>query len=110
MAIKTYVTAADGQDAGSIKTDEGEFLATLGSQEENVAIQMSELFSSISNSVAEFLQVESQLTIEITGAVKIKAQGGVNYLFFNAGAEMETNGGMKVVFTTTLKPKSSSES
>lgn len=104
MPIKTYVTTVDPLDVSSLKTEEGEILTTLGSQEETVAVQLQELLESVTESITPSLKAESQLSIEITGSVSLKAQGGIKYLFFNAGAEAGTTGGMKVVLTTTLNP------
>ncbi len=104
MPIKTYITTVDPKDVSSLKTEQGEILTTLGPQEETVAVQLQELFSSVTEAITASLEVESQLTIEITGSVSLKAQGGIKYLLFNAGAEAGTTGAMKVVLSTTLKP------
>lgn len=103
MTIITYVTTVESEEIETLSTEEGEILDTLGT-EENIAVQLKELFSSIIESIAESIEVESQLTIEITGSVNMKAKGDAKYLFFNAGAEAAKTSGMKVVFSTTLKP------
>jgi hypothetical protein len=105
MPIKTYVTTSPVESVSSIKTEEGEILTTLGTPEEAVAIQLQELFGSVTEAITASLEVESQLAIEITGSISLKVQGGAKYLFFNAGAEASTTGTMKVTFSTTLKPK-----
>ena len=108
MTIKTYITTVDPKETNLFEAEKGEILDTLGQQEEAVAVQLQELFTSVTEAITDSLEVESQLTIEITGSVSLKAKGDVKYLFFNAGAEAGTNGGMKVVFSTTLKPKTES--
>ena len=80
-------------------------LPTLGPQEKTVAVQLQELFTSVTDSITASLEVESQLMLEITGSITLKAEGGVKYLFFNVGASAEAAGTMKVTLSTTLRPK-----
>jgi hypothetical protein len=89
----------------SFQIDEIETLETLGPQEKAVGVQLQELFSSVANSITSSIEVESQLTLEITGSISLKAEGGVKYLFFNVGASAEASGTMKVTLFTTLRPK-----
>ena len=105
MPIETYETSVDPATVSSLKTEDEEILTTLGADEEAVAVQLQELFTSVAGSIKESLEVESSLTVEITGSVSLKAQGGVKYLFFNVGAEAGATGAMKVILSTTLKPK-----
>jgi hypothetical protein len=71
---------------------------------------LQELFNSVTEAITASLEVESQLmTVEITGSVSLKAEGGIKYLFFNVGAEAGATGAMKVVLSTTLKPKAEIE-
>lgn len=56
-------------------------------------------------SVAESLETESTLAIEVAGSLSLKAQGGIKYLFFNVGGEASSTGTMKVTLTTKVKPK-----
>lgn len=105
MTIKVYATAVDPASVNSLQTEEEEILTTLGPQEETVAVQLQELFESVTESLSTQLEVESQLTIEINGSVSFKAQGGLKYLFFNIGAETGNTNTMKVTLSTTLHPK-----
>jgi len=104
MTIKTYVTTANLNEISRLEINEEEVLTPLGPQEDVIAVQLEELFKSVTTAIKTSIEVESQLTIEITGSVTLKAQGGVKCLIFNAGAEGGTTGGMKVVLSTTLKP------
>ena len=104
MSIQVYVTSVDPDNVSSITVDETELLPTLG-QDKPVAAQLQELFTSVTQSISSSLEVEGQLTLEITGSISLKAEGGVKYLFFNVGAEAATTGTMKVVLSTTVKPK-----
>lgn len=105
MPIKAYATTVAPEAASSLKIEDKEILKTLGDQDKAVAVQLQELFASITESITASLEVESQLVIEITGSVSLKAQGSTKYLFFNVGAEAGATGAMKVSLTTTLKPK-----
>jgi hypothetical protein len=107
MPIRTYVTTVDPSEISSLDTEEGQIdiLSTLGTEEDAVAVQLKELFSSVTEAIADSLEAESKLTIEITGSISLKAKGDVKYLLFNAGGEAEKTTGMKVVLSTTLQPK-----
>jgi hypothetical protein len=105
MTIKVYATAVDPASVSSLQTEDEEILTTLGPDEETVAIQLQELFESVTEALSTKIDVESQLTVEINGSVSLKAQGGLKYLFFNIGAEASNTNTMKVTVSTTLHPK-----
>lgn len=104
MTIQVYVTSVDPDTASSLNLDETEILPTLG-QDKPIAVQLEELFTSVTHAITASLEVESQLTLEITGSLSLKAEAGVRYLFFNVGAETDVTGKMKVILSTTVKPK-----
>ena len=104
MAIKAYATAVDPNKVSSVDVGSKKILTTLG-PEDNVAVQLQELFESVTESITASLEVESSLTIEISGSISLKAQGGAKYLFFNVGAETSATGTMKVTLTTKINPK-----
>lgn len=110
MPITAYVTSVDPGSVSSLQLEDKEILETLGHQETAVAVQLQELFGSVTQAITASLEVESQLTLEITGEVSLKAEGGVKYLFFNLGAQASAAGTMKVVLSTTLRPKIESKS
>ena len=105
MSIKVYATAVDPNSVSSLQTEEEEILTTLGPAEETVAVQLQELFESVTEALSSKVEVESQLTVEINGSVSLKAQGGLKYLFFNIGAETGNTNTMKVTLSTSLFPK-----
>ena len=105
MPLQVYVTSVDPEEVGDLSEESEEILSTLGDEEDAIAVQLKDLFASVTQTITESLEAESQLTIEITGSVSLKAQGGAQYLFFNVGAEAQETGTMKVVLSTTLKPK-----
>lgn len=104
MSIRTYVTTADPNNSNLAIGDE-KILDTLGPEEDAIAVKLQELFRSISREMENVVNVESKLTIEVTGSMNLKVKGGVQYLFFNAGAEASETGTMKVCLSTTLKPQ-----
>jgi hypothetical protein len=105
MSIKVYVTTTDPSTVSSLKTEEEEILTTLGPKEETFAIQLQELFESVTDAIKTSLDIESQLTVEITGSMSLKAQGGLKYLFFNLGAETGSANTMKVTLSTVVHPQ-----
>ena len=106
MPIKAYITTADPAVSGSVRIEEQEILTTLGPGQENVAVQMQELFQTITESVTASLEVESQLTVKVSGTVNLKGEGGINYLFLNLGkAEASAAGTVEITLSTTLRPK-----
>jgi hypothetical protein len=105
MSIKAYATTESPETAKGLRIDDKQILKTLGDNDKAVAVQLQELFASVTESITASLEVESQLVVEITGSISLKAQGSTKYLFFNVGAEAGATGTMKVTLTTTLKPK-----
>ena len=104
MSIDLYVTSTDVNNKSSIKVDNTEILSTLGPEEETISVQLKELFESVTQAVIPTIQTESQLTVEVSGEISMKAQAGIKYLFFNIGGEAGSKGAMKVTLSTTLKP------
>ena len=104
MSIQVYVTSVDPNAVSSIELDETEILPTLG-QEKPIAVQLEELFTSVTQAITGSHEVERQLTLEIAGSVSLKAEGGIKYLFFNIGAEAGATGKMKVILSTRVGPK-----
>lgn len=105
MSIQAYVTTTDPDKIGSLKLGEEELLATLGDEEDKIAVQLQELFDSVVSAVTPSIQTESKLNVEVTGTINLKVSGGIKYLFFNVGGEAGTTGAMKVSLSTTLKPE-----
>lgn len=105
MSIKTYVTSIKPEQTGNVEVDGTEYLDVLGENETKLSVQLKELFESVMEAVTPTIQTESKLTVEISGEVNLKAEGGVKYLFFNVGGEIGSKGAMKVTLSTTLTPK-----
>jgi hypothetical protein len=104
MAIEIYVTDSDPENIRSLNEEGEQILKTFGDQSDSIAVQLKELFSSVTESVSASIEIESQLQIEVTGSITLKASAEGKYLFFNIGGEASTTGTMKVSLSTKLKP------
>jgi len=104
MAIKAYVIS-EAQQGQKLQIDGVELRDILGDREEAVAVQINELFNAITESVASDLTSEGELEIEITGSIALKAEGGVKWLFINAGGSATSTDTMKVKLKTKIGPK-----
>ncbi len=103
--LKLLVTTVDSSEVTTLKiNDQEEILATLGGDKDKFAIQLQEILDSVTRAIIPNIQVESQLTVEITGTISLKTQGGINYMLFNVGAEAASLNTMKVSLSTKLIP------
>lgn len=98
-----YVITTENQKIRRLRISQEEVLQQ-GKDEEAIAVQLKELFTSVTESIKTSLDVESQLMIEVSGSLDLKVEGGTKYLFLNLGGHAAANGTMKVVLTTTIKP------
>ena len=105
MPLEIYAVTSDPTQSSSVKLENSEVLTTLGSSEDNIAIQLKELLNSVTESISEDAKEECNVSIEVSGTVNLKAQGGIKYLFFNIGGEASTTNNMKVVLSTKILPK-----
>ena len=103
MSIEVYAVTSDPKEGSKIKVNNKEILSTLG--DDSLAVQLKDLFKSVIDSISNEISFSSQINIEVTGSVNLKAQGGIKYLFFNVGGEASTTGAMKVSISTTIQPK-----
>jgi hypothetical protein len=108
MALQTLVTFQSSDEVSKIHFEDYEILDTLGKREEAIAVRLKELLSSIMEAVQEGIESEGELSIEISGAIELKASAGVGiqYLLFNIGADASKTSTMKVAFKTRVIPKS----
>lgn len=105
MSVQTVVTFGNSNKSMSIEVDGREILETLGTKEQNLALQLKEVLSSVKESVCEVLDAEGELQIEITGSLDLKTAGGVSYLLFNVGGEASKTNSMTVQLRTKISPK-----
>ena len=55
--------------------------------------------------VQDSIEVQGELTVEISGALELKASGGIQYLFFNVGGSASRTNAMKVTLKTRITPR-----
>lgn len=104
MSIKVYFVSSNIEEASSTKIDDRTILGTLGDRNEAVAVQLKELFESVTEAIKPSIKTKSDVIIELTGSMDIKMEGSVKYLIFNAGASGTAAGTMKVTLKTELIP------
>jgi hypothetical protein len=104
--LDIYVISVDPDSAIHLETKDGNLIPTLQPNDEGVSVQLQDLLTSVTEKLESSLSSESELTIEITGALSVKGAGKAKYLFFNVEAEASKSNTMKVVLKTTLKPQS----
>ena len=116
MSVKLLVTSTDEEER--ILLQQKDFLGKefLGDVEEvklrDEAIELQELLNSVIQTIGDSIQVESKLTIEISGSVKIcgSVEAGVPQFFafnlFKAKGEGEKADALKLTLETKIKPSS----
>ena len=70
-------------------------------------MQIDEVVKTISESIRGSITDESELTVEITGSISLKAEGGVKWLFFNVGGGTTKSDTLKVTLKTKISPSQS---
>lgn len=105
MSLEIYAITSESGNSSNVKIGNSETLATLGGAEDTIAVQLKELLNSVIESISEDVTEECNVSIEVSGSVNLKAQGGVKYLFFNVSGEAATSNNMKVVLSTKIQPK-----
>lgn len=104
MSVNFAVVSADAAKAERIQFEDVKLAHVLGDSEDALALQIDEIIRAVSISVQGSITSESDLTVELTGSIKLKAQGGVKWVFFNVGGGTETSDALKVVLKTKIKP------
>lgn len=107
MALQTLVTFQSSSEVSKVRFGDLEILDVLGKREEAVAVQIKELLSSVTEAVREAIESEGELSVEINGALEMKASAGIQYLLFNVGASASKINTMKVTLKTKVAPKDS---
>jgi hypothetical protein len=104
MSLKAVVVAADPLISRKVRLEDYDLVDVLGEAEEAIAVQINEVIKAISEAIRESITDESELTVEITGSISLKAEGGVKWLFFNVGGGTTKSDTLKVVLKTKIKP------
>jgi len=105
VSLQTLVTFQSSSEVSKIRFEDYEILDVLGEREEAIAVQLKELLSSVTEAVREAIESEGELSVEINGALELKASAGIQYLFFNVGAGASKTNTMKVTLKTKVTPK-----
>jgi len=105
MALQTLVTFQSSSEVSKIRLGDREILDILGKREEAIAVQLKELLNSVTETIREAIESEGELSIELEGALELKAAAGVQYLFFNIGPSVGKTNTMKVAYKTKVAPK-----
>jgi hypothetical protein len=105
MSLQTLVTFQSSSEVSKIRFEDYEILDVLGEREEAIAVQLKELLSSVTEAVREAIESEGELSVEINGALELKASAGIQYLFFNVGGGASKTNTMKVTLKTKVTPK-----
>ena len=76
MALQTLVTFQPSSEVSKIHFEDREILDVLGKREEAIAVQFKELLGSVTEAVQEAIESEGELSVEINGALELKAAAG----------------------------------
>jgi hypothetical protein len=107
MSLNVYLISTDDHQPQKLRVEDYELVDVLGKKEEAIAVKIEELFTSLVESIGKTLSQESELTVEISGGITLKAEGGAKWLFFNAGGSASKTDSMKVTLKTKIKPQES---
>src|SRR5262245_37978145 len=107
MSVEIRAVFTDPKNAPSIELDGEKMEQMFGPHEDAVALRINEMLTTVRESVERSVTEESELSIEVSGDITLKVDGGVKYLLFNVGGSAETKNTMKVTLKTKVKPRSS---
>jgi hypothetical protein len=108
MPLNVYVISSNDPQAQKLRVEDYELVDVLGKTEDAFAVKIEELFSSVLEPVSKIVSQDSELTVEISGDVTLKAEGGAKWLFFNAGGSTSKTNSMKVTLKTKISPQKNS--
>lgn len=101
MPVETIVTFQSSSEA-PVRMGDHEVLEVLGRREEAIAIKLKEMLTSVKEAVRDSIDGEGELSIEISGALEMKASAGIQYLVFNVGPSIGKTNAMKVTLKTKI--------
>lgn len=104
MPLNVVVVGADSTEERRITLDDYEIVPTMGESEDQIATRISDILRAISESVSGVICGESELTVELSGSVALKADGKVKWLFLNLGGGATQSNALKVVLKTRINP------
>ena len=102
---KVYVVSTDLESAKTIEIEGKERQRTLSeSDDKAIALNLEQLFSTISKDLQSVIEEQSELSIEVSASMTVKALGNVKAVFLNVGGEGSSSNTTKIVLKTTLNP------
>jgi hypothetical protein len=108
MPIRGVLVTGGADDAQRLRFEDEdetyEFEELLSDEEENIAVRMDEIVRSISRSVSQSVVAESELMVEITGSISLRADGEAKWVLFRVGGGATATGAVKVVLKTKVAP------
>jgi hypothetical protein len=108
MPLNVYLISSNDPQPQKVRVEDYELVDVLGKKEDALAVKIEELFTSVVESISKAVSQDSELTVEISGDITLKAEGEAKWLFFNAGGSASKTDSMKVTLKTKIKPQKKS--
>lgn len=106
MTVKTIVVSSDKDEPVRYNSERGyEKVDLLGDSADDIGLRIDEIVASISDSIRNSIDKESELSIEITGSASFKGDAQVKWLVFNVGGSATESETLKVTLKTKILPK-----
>jgi len=106
MPLKLAVMSSDTLSSQKIQFEDVTVVETLGETEESLAVKIDDVLEAVCRQVRSSITTESELIVEMTGSVALKANAGAKWLFFNVGGGAEKSDSLKVTLKTKISPES----
>ena len=112
MSLVVYAVAASGGQQ-SVVVGHHEFHGLLEEAEMPLAVRLGELLGSVASSVSQhlnrqYLSEDADLTVEVSGRVTLRSEGGTEFLLLNMGGPAqgpEVNVGENTTMRSTMHAK-----
>lgn len=101
--IETYVVFGDSSDI-LFETEPGLQVVDVLGDEHVTALQLRDLLEAVKEAMEGAVDVESELTIEVSGALELKGTAETKFLVFNVGGSAAQTNTMTVSLKTKLLP------
>ena len=108
MPLNVYLISTDDPQSQKLRVEDYVLVDVLGKKEEALAVKIEELFTSLVDSIGKTLSQECELSVEVSGDITLKAEGGAKWLFFNVGGSAAKTDSMKVTLKTKINPSENS--
>lgn len=101
--LKTYVTFGEFSEV-VINTDDGVQVLDVLGDEHLTALQLCDLWEAVKEAMEGIVDVESELTVEVSGSLELQGKAESKFLVFNVSGSGTKTNTMKVSLKTKLKP------